>query len=87
MKRTLELELDPKLIERAEEKAAQAGLNCGDYVRSLIERDLTASVNDPHQFASEDLVGSYELNDLPATNERVRMNLKKCLNTEDAGNR
>lgn len=42
-----------------------------------VESHATASQDAPHRFASADLAGAYELDELPATNARVRESLRQ----------
>jgi hypothetical protein len=87
MKQSLNLQLEEELLQKAEVRAAQAGLDCTEYVRGLIEHDVQHAAATPHRFASEDLVGAFELNGEPATNQRVRENLRRRSNAHDAGDR
>src|SRR5688500_2220875 len=77
MSRILTVRVAPDLWAKAERRAVQLGLDRAGYVRSLIEEDLkTASKKSGHRFASEDLVGAFQLGGGSATNERVRKRLR-----------
>lgn len=85
MKRTLTVDIEADVLRKAEERAAQAGIHCSDYVRALIEKDVQNALAPPRRFASEDLVGTFELSGEPATNERVRENLRRQANARHGG--
>ncbi len=65
------------MLAKAEERAAQLGLDRAGYVRSLIEQDLNSSHVSRRRFASEDLVGAFRLGGQSATNDLVRTQLKR----------
>jgi hypothetical protein len=66
------------LLAKAEARAVQLGLDRAGYVRSLIEHDLETSIDKSRRgFVSEDLVGAFRLGGEPATNRRVRENLRR----------
>ena len=48
-----------------------------ERIRISVESILEAPSGVPHHFASADLAGSYALEELPATNARVRENLRQ----------
>jgi hypothetical protein len=74
--KVLTIRITPELLSKAEARAARLGLNCVGYVRSLIEHDLHAAASEKrNKFTSEDLVGSFRLGGMPATNRQVRENL------------
>ena len=78
MSRILTVRIAPELLAKAEARAVQLGLDRAGYVRSLIEHDLESSTGRPRRrFASEDLVGAFRLGGKPATNKRVRENLRR----------
>ncbi|HAB18080.1 MAG TPA: hypothetical protein PLX89_01050 [Verrucomicrobiota bacterium] len=73
MSRVLTVRVAPHLLAKAEARAVQLGLDRAGYVRNLIERDLeTSNGQSRRPFASEDLVGAFELGGGSATNQRVR---------------
>ena len=68
----------PELLARAEARAVRLGLDRAGYVRSLIAHDLEVSLGESrHQFASDDLVGAFQLGGVSATNRRVRESLNR----------
>jgi hypothetical protein len=73
MSHVLTVRMKPALLTKAAARAAQLGLDRGQYVRDLIERDVNGN-HDTRQprFASEDFIGSVSLGAGPYTNERVR---------------
>lgn len=81
MTQVLTVRAPPDLIAKADERAAQLGLDRGKYVRGLIEQDLQAGTARPgkRRFASEDFIGSVPLGRGPYTNRRVRSIVKKRL--------
>lgn len=83
MSEVLTVELDPALLNRAEERAARLGLDPAGYVQSLIRRDLENPAP-PHRFASEDLVGTFRLGGASATNSRTRDNLRRAASKREA---
>ncbi|MBL9137878.1 MAG: hypothetical protein JNK85_18570 [Verrucomicrobiales bacterium] len=78
MSRVLTVRIEPDLLSRAEARAARLGLDRAGYVRELIRHDLeNAADTSQRQFASEDLVGKYQLGGQSATNEKARGQLRK----------
>ena len=76
MSQVLTVRIEPGLLNRAEARAASLGLDRAGYVRDLILRDVEDAKNPTrHCFASEDLVGTFRLGGISATNQRVRDNL------------
>ena len=51
-----------------------------EHARVLVSVESLPEVrsDEPHCFASADLAGAYELDELPATNARVRATLRKA---------
>lgn len=73
MPEVLTVRIAPELLAKADARAAQLGVERARYVRSLIERDLeSANAGTKRRFASEDLVGRFQLGGKSATNRRVR---------------
>lgn len=74
MTQVLTVRVSPELIAKADERAAQLGLDRGKYVRGLIEQDVVAGAKPVRRrrFASEDFIGSVPLGQGPYTNRRVR---------------
>ena len=78
MSQVLTVRIDPDLLSRAEARAARLGLDRAGYVRDLIRQDLERpDANVRGRFASEDLVGAFRLGGTPATNPRVREQIRK----------
>lgn len=61
-------------MAKADERAAQLGLDRGKYVRTLIEHDVATGARGRgrRRFASEDFIGSVPMGRGPYTNRRVR---------------
>ncbi len=74
MTHVLTVRVPPDLMAKADERAAQLGLDRGKYVRSLIEQDLVVGSKEGRRrrFASEEFIGSVPLGRGPYTNRRVR---------------
>jgi hypothetical protein len=72
MTRVLTLRVRPELLAKTEARATQLGLDCGKYVRDLMERDLKEMKPGARAFASEDFIGSVPLGEGPYDNRRVR---------------
>jgi hypothetical protein len=73
MTRILTVRVPPALVAKADERAAELGLDRGKYVRSLIEQDVNRRRDRrKRKFASEDFIGSAPLARGPYTNRRVR---------------
>ena len=75
MTKVLTIRMPVDLLNKAEAKAAQLGLDRAKYLRSLIEEDLNSDKAKPkHKFASEDLVGIHTapVSGQTATNQRAR---------------
>lgn len=81
MTQILTVRVSPDLIAKADERAAELGLDRGKYVRGLIEQDLNAARKQrrKHKFASDDFIGSAESSHGPYTNSRVRAVVRKKL--------
>lgn len=70
--------MKPDLLNRAKARAARLGLDRADYIRGLIERDLGEPDSALRsRFASEDLVGRFQLGGASATNARAREALRR----------
>jgi len=77
MTKILTVRLPPDLHDKAEARATRLGLDRAKYVRSLIEDDISeGDRKQPRSFASEDLVGLYQIGPLAATNASVRERLR-----------
>lgn len=77
MTKILTLRLPAELHQKAEARALRLGLDRAKYVRSLIEDDVSeAGRNDKSTFASEDLVGLYQVGTGSAKNASVRQRLQ-----------
>ena len=77
MTKILTVRLPAELHQKAEARALRLGLDRAKYVRSLIEGDVSEAARNPQSnFASEDLVGLYQLGAGPATNASVRQRLQ-----------
>jgi hypothetical protein len=88
MSRVLTVRIAPGLLAKAEARAARLGLDRAGYVRSLIEHDLKAASSRPQRlFASEDLVGTFRLGGVSATNSRVRKTLSNRVRSKRETNR
>jgi hypothetical protein len=74
MTEVLTVRVPPDLLAKADERAAQLGLDRGKYVRSLIEQDLSSGSKEGRErtFSSESFIGSVPLGRGPYTNRRVR---------------
>jgi hypothetical protein len=81
MTQVLTLRVSPELAAKADERAAELGLDRGKYLRGLIEQDLSASraKRGKRKFASEDFIGSVPLQKGPYTNRAVRVVVKARL--------
>lgn len=78
MTKILSVRLPAELHQKAEARARRLGLDRAKYVRSLIEGDVSEAARDSKStFASEDLVGLYEIGAEPATNESVRQRMRE----------
>lgn len=78
MTKVLTVRLDQELLNKAEARAVQLGLDRAKYVRALIEEDVhRAGPSAERRFASEDLAGLYEGSGRSATNDRVRNRLRE----------
>jgi hypothetical protein len=77
MTKILTVRMPAELHQKAEARALRLGLDRAKYVRSLIEGDVSeAARNAKSPFASEDLVGLYEIGAESATNASVRQRLR-----------
>ncbi len=77
MTKILTVRLSPDLHDKAEARATRLGLDRAKYVRSLIENDILEDDEEaPRSFASEDLVGLYQIAPVAATNASVRERLR-----------
>lgn len=74
MTQVLTVRVSPELIAKADERAAQLGLDRGKYVRALIEQDVVAGAKRTgrRRFASEAFIGSVPLGRGPYTNRKIR---------------
>jgi hypothetical protein len=73
MTRVLTVRVPTVLLDQADARAADLGLDRGKYVRSLIEEDIKAgAVRRRGRFASEEFIGSTPLGAGPYTNRRVK---------------
>lgn len=78
MTKILTVRIDPVLLQKAEARAARLGLDRAQYVRSLIEEDVTVDVENPTtRFSSADLAGMYEGTGKAATNQETRNRLRR----------
>lgn len=74
----LTVRITPELLAKTDARAAQLGVQRARYVRGLIERDLkSANEGAKRRFASEDLVGRFQLGGTSARNKRVREQLHR----------
>jgi len=88
MSKVLTVRVEPGLLAKAEERAAQLGLDRARYVRNLIQQDLASATRGRRRrFASEDLVGRFRLGGEPATNRRVREMLSQRPRSKGEANR
>ena len=89
MTQVLTVRVPPDLLAKADERAAQLGLDRGKYVRSLIEQDITTGVRDRRgrTFSSEPFIGSVPLSRGPYTNHRVRAIVRERLRARREKNR
>jgi hypothetical protein len=73
MSTILTLRLSAAKLARVDRRAAEIGRDRSAYVRSLIDQDLdhTAGVS-RHKFASEDLIGAFNLGQGTVDNSTVR---------------
>jgi predicted DNA-binding protein len=77
MTKILTVRLPEELHQKAEARAMRLGLDRAKYVRALIEGDVSeAARNAQSTFASEDLVGLYEIGAESATSVSVRQRLQ-----------
>lgn len=77
MTKILTVRLPEELHQKAEARALRLGLDRAKYVRSLIEGDVSEATRSAQStFASEDLVGLYEIGAGSATNASVRQRLQ-----------
>ena len=81
MTEVLTIRVAPELLAKADERAAELGLDRGKYVRSLIEHDVTAGAQKRQRrvFSSERFIGSVPLGRGPYTNRRVRAVVRERL--------
>jgi hypothetical protein len=81
MTQVLTVRVSPDLIAKADERAAQLGIDRGKYVRGLIEQDIAggSSTSRKRKFASERFIGSVPLGRGPYTNRRVRAIVRERL--------
>ena len=69
----LTLRLPPAKLARVDRRAAELGRDRSGYVRALIDQDLAhPGGRRRHPFASEDLIGAFDLGRGPADNATVR---------------
>lgn len=89
MTQVLTVRVPPDLLAKADERAAQLGLDRGKYVRGLIEQDITTGVRDRRRrtFSSESFIGSVPLRRGPYTNRRVRAIVRERLARRHEKNR
>jgi hypothetical protein len=89
MTQILTVRVPPDLMAKADERAAELGLDRGKYVRGLIEQDVVAGRRRPrrHKFASEAFIGSTPLARGPYTNRRVRQIVRERLAAKRETNR
>ena len=73
MANILTLRLSPGKLARVDRRAAELGRDRSGYVRALIEQDLDRPAEPRrHTFASEDLIGAFDLGQGTAENATVR---------------
>lgn len=78
MTRVLTLRLDAALLNQAEQRAAELGLDRSGYVRGLIAADVGAAPRRARRrFASEDLAGAFLGDGRAASAAVVREALKR----------
>jgi hypothetical protein len=78
MTKVLTVRIDPVLLQKAEARAARLGVDRAQYVRSLIEEDVTGKAEErTARFASSDLAGMYEGTGKAATNQETRKRLRR----------
>jgi hypothetical protein len=78
MTKVLTVRIDPVLLQKAEARAARLGVDRAQYVRSLIEEDVTGKAEErTTRFASSDLAGMYEGTGKTATNQETRKRLRR----------
>lgn len=78
MTKVLTVRIDPVLLQKAEARAARLGVDRAQYVRSLIEEDVTGKLEKrTARFASPDLAGMYEGTGKAATNHETRNRLRR----------
>jgi len=89
MTQVLTVRVPPDLLAKADERAAQLGLDRGKYVRGLIEQDVTAGAGERRRraFSSESFIGSVPLGRGPYTNRRVRAIVRERLTGRREKNR
>lgn len=77
MTKVLTVRMPPALLSQADARAAHFGMDRTQYVRHLIQTDLaSAESGRTRAFRSEDLAGRFQLGGEPATNARVRRNMR-----------
>jgi hypothetical protein len=78
MTKVLTVRIDPVLLQKAEARAARLGVDRAQYVRSLIEEDVTGKAEQrTARFTSSDLAGMYEGTGKAATNQETRKRLRR----------
>jgi hypothetical protein len=89
MTQVLTVRVPPDLLAKADERAAQLGLDRGKYVRGLIEQDISAGTEERRRrtFSSESFIGSAPLDRGPYTNRRVRAIVRDRLERRREKNR
>ena len=77
MTKVLTVRVPVVLLSQADAKATRLGLDRTQYVRQLIQQNLTdGDAVRQRGFKSEDLAGRFRLGGTSATNERVRQQLR-----------
>lgn len=88
MTQVLTVRVPPDLMAKADERAAQLGVDRGHYVRGLIEQDTSGAAKPSRRkFASEAFIGSAPLGRGPYTNRRVRDLVRERLAAKREKNR
>lgn len=80
MSNVLTLRLPPAKLARVDRRAAELGRDRSGYVRALIDQDLEQPAGArPHRFASEDLIGAFDMGQGTADNPTVRRLVRRRL--------
>ena len=76
--------MSPQKLAKLDRRAAEAGRERAEYVRTLIDEDLQ-KVHKPsrHVFASQDLAGIVAVSTAPKDNQFVRQTIKQRLRAKN----